>query len=65
VLNAERMPLEDGLREEAFLFQETLRFPSSQRLMRRFLARGGQTRIGELRMGDLVMDIAGTPDSSS
>jgi len=58
VLNAERMPLEDGLREEAFLFQETLRFPSSQRRMRRFLGRGGQTRIGELRMGELVMDLA-------
>ena len=59
VLNAESMPLEDGLREEAFLFQETLRFDSAQRLMKRFLERGGQTRMGELRVGDLMMDIAG------
>jgi enoyl-CoA hydratase/carnithine racemase len=66
VLNAERMPLEEGLREEAFLFQETLRFESSQRLMRRFLERGGQTRMGELRMGDLVMEIvAGETGTSS
>jgi hypothetical protein len=27
--------------------------------MRRFLERGGQTRMGELRVGDLIMDIAG------
>jgi enoyl-CoA hydratase/carnithine racemase len=58
VLNAERLPLEEGLREEAYLFQDTLRFDSSQRLMRRFLERGGQTRMGELRVGDLMMDIA-------
>jgi enoyl-CoA hydratase/carnithine racemase len=58
VLNADRMPLEDGLREEAYLFQDTLRFDSAQRLMRRFLERGGQTRIGELRVGELMMGIA-------
>ena len=60
VLNAERMPLEDGLREEAYLFQDTLRFESAQRLMKRFLERGGQTRIGELRVGELMAEIAGT-----
>jgi enoyl-CoA hydratase/carnithine racemase len=58
VLNAERLPIEDGLREEAFLFQDTLRFDSAQRLMRRFLERGGQTRMGELRVGELMMEIA-------
>jgi len=57
VLNAERLPLEEGLREEAYLFQDTLRFDSAQRLMKRFLERGGQTRLGELRVGDLMMDI--------
>ena len=55
VLNAERMPLEEGLREEAYLFQQTLRFDSAQRLMKRFLERGGQTRMGELRVADLVV----------
>jgi enoyl-CoA hydratase/carnithine racemase len=59
VLNAESMPLDDGLREEAYLFQDTLRFDSAQRLMKRFLERGGQTRMGELRVGDLMMEIAG------
>ena len=59
VLNADRMSIEEGMREEAFLFQETLRFPSAQRLMKRFMERGGQTRIGELRVGDLMMEIAG------
>jgi hypothetical protein len=28
-------------------------------LMKRFLERGGQTRMGELRVGDLMRDIAG------
>jgi enoyl-CoA hydratase/carnithine racemase len=59
VLNAERLPIEEGLREEAYLFQQTLRFDSAQRLMRRFLERGGQTRIGELRVGELMLEIAG------
>jgi len=57
VTNADDLPLRDGLVEEAFLFQETLRDPEAQAAMRRFLALGGQTRGPELRMGDLVTEL--------
>ena len=57
VLNAERLPLSEGLAEEALLFQRTLRDPEAQAAMRRFLELGGQTRDPELRMGDLVTEI--------
>src|SRR5262245_29558290 len=57
VLNAERLSLEDGLAEEAYLFQQTLRDPQAQAAMRRFLEIGGQTRIGELRVADLVTEL--------
>jgi enoyl-CoA hydratase/carnithine racemase len=43
----------EALLDEAFRFQQTLRDPSSQERMRAFLARGGQTREGELRVGEL------------
>ena len=46
-----------GLLEEAFLFQETLRTEAAQERMRNFLARGGQTREGELRVGALGAEI--------
>jgi len=52
VLAAET-PLHDGLVEEAYLFQQTLRAEGSQRNMKRFLEIGGQTREGELKMGEL------------
>jgi len=57
VLNAESLPLQDGLVEEAFLFQATLRDPRAQDAMGRFLSLGGQTREPELRMGDLVTEL--------
>lgn len=57
VLNAERLPLAEGLTEESFLFQRTLRDPEAQAAMRRFLELGGQTREVELRMGDLVTEL--------
>jgi len=47
VANAETMSLHDGLLEEAYLFQQTLRDPEAQRRMRRFIEVGGQTRDGE------------------
>lgn len=46
-------PLAEGLREEAYLFQELLRTPEAQDNMRRFLEIGGQTRTGELQVGVL------------
>ncbi len=46
-------PLADGLREEAYLFQQLLRTPEAQQSMQRFLEIGGQTRDGELVVNDL------------
>ena len=57
VLNAEPSPRE-GLIEEGFLFQQLLRSDDAQSAMRRFLERGGQTRAGELRLGDLCEELA-------
>ena len=51
---ADELPLREGLIEEAYLFQQTLRIPEAQRRMRRFLEIGGQTRDGELRVGELA-----------
>jgi hypothetical protein len=57
IVNAEQLPLAEGLTEESLLFQRTLRDPEAQAAMRRFLELGGQTREPELRMGDLVTEI--------
>jgi enoyl-CoA hydratase/carnithine racemase len=58
VRNAEELPLREGLIAEAYLFQRTLRVPEAQRRMRRFLEIGGQTREGELRVGELGAKLA-------
>ena len=47
-----------GLLEEGHLFQQLLRTPEAQRRMRRFLARGGQTREVERRLGALRAELA-------
>lgn len=52
-VDAADLPLRDGLIEEAYLFQQLLRTEGAQRNMRRFLDMGGQTRDGELRVGEL------------
>lgn len=52
VLAAEPDPRQ-GLLEEAYRFQVTLRDPASGERMRRFLERGGQTPAGESRVGEL------------
>lgn len=57
VANADDLPLREGLIEEAYLFQETLRDAEAQGAMRRFLELGGQTREPELRMGELVTEL--------
>ncbi len=46
-----------GLLEEAYLFGQSLRLPDTADRMRRFLALGGQTRDGELRVGELGGEI--------
>ena len=57
VNNAE-LPLEEGLREEAYLFQCALRTPEAASRMQEFLARGGQTREGELEVAELVAKLS-------
>ncbi len=52
-VNAAEKPLQEGLVEEAYLFQRLLRTPGAQANMRKFLEIGGQTREGELRVADL------------
>lgn len=52
------LPLAEGLVEEDYLFQTLLRTDAAQRNMRRFLALGGQTREGELRVAELSAEVA-------
>ena len=56
-VNCADLPLEVGLAEESFLFQRLLRNESAQTSMRRFLELGGQTREGELRVGELNAEV--------
>ena len=51
--------MKEGLLEEAWLFQRLLGTEDAQTGMRRFLELGGQTREGELRVGELVEEVAG------
>jgi enoyl-CoA hydratase/carnithine racemase len=53
-VEAGQAPLAAGLKEESYLFQETLRTEAAQRNMRRFLELGGQTREGELAVNELA-----------
>ena len=56
VLNSD-MPLEEGLKEEAFLFAQLLRTPDAKTQMKQFLELGGQTKEGELRVADLSAEL--------
>jgi enoyl-CoA hydratase/carnithine racemase len=52
-------PLEEGLVEESYLFQQSIRTDGARRNMARFLEIGGQTRDGELRVGELNAELGG------
>jgi enoyl-CoA hydratase/carnithine racemase len=52
-INSAEKPLAEGLRDESYLFQQLVRTESGRRNMRKFLEIGGQTREGELRIGEL------------
>lgn len=54
-------PIEEGLRDEAYLFQRLLRTDGAQKNMKKFLEIGGQTREGELKVGELARRL-GEPD---
>jgi len=58
-VNASALPLEEGLVEESYLFQKSIRTDGARRNMARFLEIGGQTRDGELRIGDLNAELGG------
>ena len=53
-VTAADQPLSTGLPTEAYLFQRLLRTEGAQRNMKRFLEIGGQTREGELQVGELA-----------
>lgn len=53
-VDAAERPGQEGLVEEAYLFQRLLRTESAQSNMRRFLELGGQTRKGEKKVGRLA-----------
>ena len=53
-VNASALSLADGLIEEAYLFQRSIRTDAAQKRMRRFLEEGGQTYEGEVAVNDLV-----------
>ena len=56
-VNASELPLGEGLLEEAYLFQRLLRTSGAQENMRKFMEMGGQTREGELRVGELNAEL--------
>ena len=57
VNNAE-LPLAEGLVEEAYLFQQTLRTDDARKSMQRAMELGAQTREGELMIGELCLQVA-------
>jgi enoyl-CoA hydratase/carnithine racemase len=56
-VNSAEKPLYEGLVDEAYLFQRLLRTDSAQRAMTKFLQVGGQTRDGEMRIGELNTEL--------
>ncbi|MBD3646251.1 MAG: enoyl-CoA hydratase/isomerase family protein [Pseudomonadales bacterium] len=57
VNNAEK-PLNEGLLDEAYLFQQSLRTEGAKRGMRKAIELGAQTRETEMRMGDFCIEVA-------
>ena len=53
-VNASALSLAEGLIEEAYLFERSIRTDAAQKRMRRFLDLGGQTRDGELEVAELA-----------
>ena len=56
-INNHEMPLNMGLQQEAYLFQQLLRTEEAPKAMTRFLLGGGQTKEGELRVAELSLEI--------
>jgi enoyl-CoA hydratase/carnithine racemase len=64
-INCADKPLAEGLRDESYLFQQLVRIESGQRNMRKFLAMGGQTRAGELKIQELNGMLGGLGEKSA
>ena len=58
--DAADLGIPEGMIEEAYLFQQLLRTDEAPVHMRRFLEMGGQTREGELRVGELNGEFGAT-----
>jgi enoyl-CoA hydratase/carnithine racemase len=58
-VQASALPLEDGCKVEAGLFQDLLFTDTAREKMRRFLELGGQTREAELRVAELGAEVSG------
>ena len=56
VVNAEPA-MREGLLEEAFLFQQTLRLPEAHANMQAALLMGAQTQAGESRIAELMGEL--------
>jgi enoyl-CoA hydratase/carnithine racemase len=54
-----RLPIDAGCAAEAALFQQLLFSDPARHAMRRFMALGGQTRDGELRVAEISAAVAG------
>jgi enoyl-CoA hydratase/carnithine racemase len=52
-------PVEAGLRQENFKFRQLMASAESLDNIKAFLALGGETRAGELRIGDLLGEVVG------
>lgn len=57
-IEAAALPLDEGCRIEADLFQQVLFSDTAREKMRSFMARGGQTREAELRVAELSAEVA-------
>jgi enoyl-CoA hydratase/carnithine racemase len=57
-VHASALPLEDGCKVEAALFQDLLFTDTARTKMRRFLELGGQTRAGEMEVAALSARVA-------
>ena len=52
-INSSEKEISEGLKDEAYLFQCVVRTEGAKRNMPKFMAMGGQTRDGELRIAEL------------
>lgn len=60
-VNGAEQPIAEGLADEAYLFQRLLRTQGAQTNMKKFLEIGGQTREGELKVGELGGQLGDQP----